>query len=283
VFESDDLAQLVWRTTPPGLPEAVTTLTLYRHSDLVDLDVALQKPERFGPESIFVTFPFSGPDPEFLLETAGAVYAADTEQLPDTSKDWYSIQHAVAVNSGKGGVLWGSFDAPLVQLGDFQTGRWARTLEARGGWVHSWLMNNLHFTNFQARQEGTRTYRYRFIPTAAAVSREQVRVFGRNLLEPLQARAYDGPVRLNGGAGLSVEPADRLLAELRPVADGSGTAVRLRLRNITGEPVDAIVGWHGPGEVRVQADDHADLLEGGGGVRIEAFRSADVLLRRFPE
>ena len=277
LLESDSVAQVVWRTTPPGLPDAVTTLTLYRDSEAVDLDVALAKPERFGPESIFVAFPFLAPDPEFLLETAGAVYAADTEQLPDTSKDWYSIQHAIGVNGGGAGVLWGSFDAPLVQLGDFQTGRWARTLETRGGWVNSWLMNNLHFTNFQARQEGTRTYRYRFAPMPAAVRRDEVRLFGRNLLEPLQARTYDGPVRLSGASGLRVEPADRVLAELRPVA---GDAVRLRLRNVTGDAVDVTVGWDGPGDVTVTTTDSS---EGGGGVRIEAFGSADLLLRRAGE
>ncbi|MFC0681116.1 hypothetical protein ACFFGH_25080 [Lysobacter korlensis] len=270
ILESDETTQIVWRSTPAGLPEAVTTLTLYRDSELLDLEVALAKPERFGPESIFVTFPFAVPDPDFLLETAGAVYAADTEQLPDTSKDWYSIQHAIAVNGDGTGILWGTFDAPLVQLGGFQTGRWARTLEARGGWVNSWLMNNLHFTNFQARQEGTRTYRYRFAPTPAPVLREEVRVFGRSLLEPLQARTYDGPVRLRGSSGLSVEPADRLLAELRPVR---GDAVRLRLRNVTAEPVEATVRWDGG------PDGTVEIVEGGG-VRLEGHGVADVLLRR---
>jgi hypothetical protein len=273
LLESDGVAQLVWRTTPQGLPEAVTTLTLYRDSELIDLDVALAKPERFGPESIFVAFPFRAEQPEFLLETAGAVYLAEAEQLPDTSKDWYSIQHAVAVNgggvTGGGGVLWGAFDAPLVQVGGFQTGRWARTLEARGGWVNSWLMNNLHFTNFQARQEGTRTYRYRFLPTPETVTREQVRVFGRDLALPLQARAYDGPVRLSGAGGLSVEPADRVLTELRPVA---GDAVRLRVRNLTADPVEVTVRFDDP-------DVEIDTPEGGG-VRLDGHGVADVLLRR---
>jgi alpha-mannosidase len=278
VLESEQVAQLSWRTTPPGLPEALTTLTLYRDLDVLDLEVALVKPERFGPESIFVSFPFlvdlaDGEQPEFLLETAGAVYTADTEQLPDTSKDWYSIQHAAAVNGGGRGMLWGSFDAPLVQLGDYQTGRWARALQSRGGHLHSWLMNNLHFTNFQARQEGTRTYRYRFTPTDQPVSKHQVRVFGRNLLEPLQARTYDGPVRLLGGSGLRVEPADRVLAELRPVAGG---AVRLRLRSISDEPLQVTVSWDPAGLVSLEgrADGRVELTPHG---------VADVLLRRADE
>ncbi len=265
IAEDDDLASITWRSAAPGVPAVTTTLTLYAHRDLLDLDVDVVKPESFGPESIFVTFPFAVSDPEFLLETAGAVYAAETEQLPDTSKDWFSIQHAVGVTNGSHGVLWGSFDAPLVQVGGIHTGRWARRLEVSGGQLNSWLMNNLHFTNFQARQEGTRRYRYRFAAVDGPVTREQVRVHGRNLLEPLQARQYTGPVPADGRSGLCVQPAERLLAEVRPLGEG---AVRVRLRNITGEPVDAVVSWQGTaGTV-------------GEGVRIGGHDAADVTLLR---
>lgn len=268
VTETEAWARIAWRTTPPGLPAATTTLTLYRDVDVVDLEVALVKPEAFGPESIHVAFPFRVADPELLLETAGAVYAAETEQLPDTSKDWYSIQHAVGVHApgADGGVLWGAVDAPLVQLGGLHTGEWARTLRAPTGYVSSWLMNNLHFTNFQARQEGTRTYRYRFAAVDGPVTRERVRVFGRDLAEPLQARAYDGPVTADGGLGLRVTPAERVLAEVRPMPDGS---VRVRLRNVGADPVAAEVGWDGPGRVA-----------GGGRVPLGPHGVGDVRLRR---
>jgi alpha-mannosidase len=103
---SDDLATITWRGAAPGVPAVTTALTVYRDLDVVDVEVELVKPERFGPESIFVTFPFAVADPQFLLETAGAVYAADAEQVPDTSKDWYSIQHAIGVTVGDRGVVW---------------------------------------------------------------------------------------------------------------------------------------------------------------------------------
>ncbi|WP_327027874.1 hypothetical protein OG989_19140 [Micromonospora sp. NBC_01740] len=265
ITESAELATITWRVTPADLPAATVALTLYRDADVVDLDVHLVKPARLEPESIFVAFPFAVPDPEFLLETAGAVYAAGTEQLPDTSRDWHSVQHAVGVTNRDHGILWGSFDAPLVQVGGFHTGRWARTLAVAGGQVNSWLMNNLHFTNFQASQDGTRRYRYRFAARSGPVTREQVRVYGRNLLEPLQARRYAGPVGVTGGSGLRVEPADRLLAEVRPAGD---QAVRVRLRNIGAEPVAATVEWAGPG------------VTGGGPVTVAGHGIADVTLRR---
>lgn len=257
--ESDGWASITWQTSAPGVPSIRTTVTLYADADVVDLDVDLVKPEHAGPESIFVAFPFAVDDPAFLVETAGAVYAAGAEQLPDTSMDWYSIQHAIGVTNGERGVLWGSFDAPLVQLGGFHTGEWARELDVRGGHVNSWLMNNLHFTNFQARQDGTRRYRYRFTAVDGALTREHVARYGRDLLEPLQARQYRGPVE-PGGRGLRVEPADRLLAEVRPAGGG---AVRVRLRGLTGEPVDAAVVWDGERYgVRVPGHSTADVVLG---------------------
>jgi hypothetical protein len=98
--------------TSVAAPDGHHDAHLYREVDVVDLDVDVVKPATLEPESIVVAFPFELADPQFLRETAGAVYAADTEQLPDTSKAWYSIQHAIGVTNQRHGVRWGSLDAP---------------------------------------------------------------------------------------------------------------------------------------------------------------------------
>lgn len=250
------VTEVSWEGSAPGIPRIVTTLVVADDSDDIDLDVWLSKPERFEPESVFVTFPFLVSDPEFVLETAGAVFRAESEQLPDTSKDWYSVQHAigVAARAGGPGVVWGTRDAPLVQVGGIHTGAWARSLAVEGGHVHSWLMNNLHFTNFQARQEVTRSFRYRFRPVAD-VAAEEVRTLGRDLLEPLQARHHRGRVVAGAAAPLSVEPSGALLVELAP----DGTAgVRAMLRNPTADDVVARLQvdrgrWHAPETALVPA------------------------------
>lgn len=193
VVDGNGWARIRWTSALPGLT-ATHTLTVFDGLDDIDLAVHLTKPERFGPESIFVSFPFDVTHPEFLVETAGAVFAAETEQLPDTSKDWYSVQHAVGVRGDGSAILWGTVDAPLVQLGGIRTGEWSRTLDASDGRIDSWVMNNLHFTNFQARQEFTGTLRYRFRPAEAEGLREAVATYGAALALPLQARAYTGPL-----------------------------------------------------------------------------------------
>jgi hypothetical protein len=258
VRRSGGVTEISWTTSCLGIPSIVTTLAVADDAPDIDVDVRMSKPERFEPESVFVSFPFAVERPEFLLETAGAVFAAEREQLPDTSKDWYSIQHAVGVAGDGSGVLWGTRDAPLVQVGGFHTGKWARRLDAESAVVNSWLMNNLHFTNFQARQEITRSFRYRIRP-AAAVDAAAVRRFGRDLLEPLQARHAPATPAAMPEPPLRVTPAESLLVELHPVHDGR---VRARLRNITAACVEAEVMRAGAGsvEVAVPAACVADVL-----------------------
>ncbi len=291
ITEAGDHLAMTWRTAGPTIDEAVATLRLYPGLDLVDLDVTITKAETFAPESVFIAFPFAATEPRFWLETAGEVYAAGTQQLPDTSKDWYSIQHAVGVDGPDGGVLWGSYDAPLVQVGANQTGRWARTLDAPSGHVNSWLMNNLHFTNFRAAQGGTDTFRYRFAARAGGVDPTEVRQFGRELLEPLSARQYAGSSRVDGASGLRVSPSDGVLVDVRPTGlDGD---VRLRMRSARSDPTTVEVGWDGPEPVEVRDTTAAEpvvrrpgqphvLAAGGPGlaVPLAAHGTVDVLLRK---
>lgn len=288
VSRADAHVAVSW-TSRLGAVRVASVLRLHPGSDLIDVDVTVTKDEVFAPESLFVVFPIAVADPRFLVETAGAAFTAEHEQLPDTSRDWYAFQHAVGVQGGNGsdGVLWGSYDAPLVQLGGFHTGAWARALEPSAGHIHSWLMNNLHFTNFRAAQGGVQTFRYRFAPRrhdAAAVRR-----FGDDLLRPLVTRQYAGPVAVDGAAGLRIEPADDLLVDLRP-ADSQGN-VRARLRSLVDTSVTATVAWHAVGVVEaspvVGQSAHAEqtaqwrrLGPDGVEVRVPALGVTDVLLRR---
>ncbi|WP_144762751.1 hypothetical protein [Curtobacterium sp. 9128] len=253
---------VTWRTWAVTVPAVETTITVHDDVDMVDLSVTMHKPYRRGPESVFVAFPWRVDGPRFLVETAGAVFVADAEQLPDTSRDWYSVQHAVGVVGEDGsGVLWTTRDVPLVQLGGFHTGQWAERLDVQDGLVASWVADTLHFTNFQPGQDASGTYRYRFAPRdgidAVAVARA-----GRDAALPLAARALPPGTARPGGTGVTVtvlegDP-DAVLVALRPVGD----AVRARVRNVG---VDAVV-------VRVQAPG------GSGSVRVEPADAGDVLL-----
>lgn len=211
------------------------TIRLAVVGKLVQLEVTVDKRERYEMESVFVTFPFLANKAKFLVETADSVFEAFEEQLPDTCRDWYSIQNAIGVSAGKGGVLWGSLDAPLVQLSGFHTGTWSRDRVAENGHINSWLYNNLYFTNFRASQSGRDTFRYSFEP-AATVDKSAVYNFGRRLSTPIIARALASSLRVQEMAHLLVRESQVEISNPFPTADG-GTLIRLRTSGITGPEV----------------------------------------------
>lgn len=225
--EGSGWSSISWSSSAPGIPEIVSTARIYDDFDTIDFDVTMVKPATLTPESIFIAFPFAISHPEFLLDTMGAVFRADKDQLPDTSKDWYSIQSCVGVRGEGQSVVWTTPDAPLVQLGDIQTGKWARDLHATTGHIYSWLMNNYHFTNFQASQDGTGTYRYRLEPFGPNISEDEVARAAWRARQALFAREYFGPINV-GSTGLAVHADSPVAADLRKVDDG----VVLRLRNL---------------------------------------------------
>ncbi len=45
-------------------------------------------------------------------------------------------------------------DAPLMQVGGINTGRWSKRLSVRNGHLYGWVMNNMWYANFPASQEG---------------------------------------------------------------------------------------------------------------------------------
>lgn len=223
-------ASIAWTSAVAGLSRHEHELHLLDGTGAVEYRVSVDKPVRDAFESVFVTFPFAVPEPEFLLETAGAVYRAGVDQLPDTSMDWFSVQHAVGVRGAGRGVLWATADAPLVRLGRHPVGAWSRRWAPVDGTVDSWVMNNLHFTNFQARQGGRTTFAYRFAPvTAAEVTASAVATAGDDAGGPLVARRLLADERVEDApAALEVAADDGVLVERRPLGGGR---VRVTLRN----------------------------------------------------
>jgi hypothetical protein len=222
------------------------------------VEVTVDKRERYDMESVFVTFPFRVDHPRFLVETADAVFEAFSEQLPDTCRDWHSIQYAVGVSGEGRGVLWGSLDAPLVQLSGFHTGTWSRDRIAGNGHINSWLYNNLYFTNFRAAQGGQDVFRYVFEPTSRA-DRDDVRTLGRRLATPVITRALASALRVAELPHLLVQESDIEISDPEPTADG---CARIRLSATSASRSVIHLGWS-KGSVQVSDGMVGGLLREG--------------------
>jgi hypothetical protein len=187
------------------------------------------------------------------FEIAGADMAPGTEQLPGTTLDWQTAQHWVEFSGTDVRVVWSPVEAPLVQFGDINTGKWQTTFRPANAWVFSYAMNNYWMTNFKASQEGRVEFRYSLTSAAPVVAaagaggagtgpapdRVASTRFGWEAHTPLAAAwipaGNKGPIASPQWSALSLNTPNVIVQALW--LDEDGTAV-VRLREIGGRPAD---------------------------------------------
>jgi alpha-mannosidase len=248
------------QTAAPFLPRIETTFTLYDRLKCIDVDVTLYKHESYEMEGVYVQFPFALDQPTFWLETANAHYRADLDQLPNSCRDWYSIQHGIGITDGTHSILWAAREAPLVQLGGYHTGKWSERLEAERGHLNSWLMNNLYFTNFKPAQGGHSRFQYRFTTQAGGLDGSEVRPFGEAFGVPPMGRL--APVETGAYQWLEIAPGNVQAQLLTPSRQHPRAAV-LRLKETAGRATEATIRWLGEAPATLYK---VDLLETQPGV-----------------
>jgi alpha-mannosidase len=248
---------IIMETAAPYLPRIETTVKLFDAVKWLEISILIDKTENYTMEGVYVAFPFALNHPQFWLETANAVYRADEEQLPDTCRDWYSVQHGIGVTDGNHSVLWATREAPLVQLSEIQTGKWLRELKPERGHLYAWLMNNLYFTNFKAAQGGQIRFNFRLTTRSGGLNGAEVRRWGEQYGNPSLARI--APLQPGTYEWLRVEPGNVIVQTLKPSLNHPGEFV-LRLKETAGKLTDTIITWRHTNDVRMF---QVDLLETG--------------------
>jgi alpha-mannosidase len=249
-------ASLVVRSAPKMCASLEQRIVLYDDVKRIDLVEVLDKQETFHPEAVYFAFPFRVGEapvpPGVRFEIAGADMAPGTEQLPGTTLDWQTAQHWVEFSGTEARVVWSPIEAPLVQFGDINTGKWQTSFRPSNAWVFSYAMNNYWMTNFKASQEGRVEFRYSLtstapVPAAAAGAappsdRTASTRFGWEVHTPLVAAWIParnrGPIADVEGSALSVDAPNVIVQALWLDADGAAV---VRLREIGGRPAEAVL------------------------------------------
>jgi hypothetical protein len=174
--------------------------------------------------------------------------APGKEQLPGTTLDWHAVQNWVEFSGKDARVVWSPVEAPLVQFGDINTGKWLKELDLTNAWVFSYAMNNYWMTNFKASQEGRVEFRYSLtsappsgggIGAESASDRVAASRFGWDVHTPLVATwlpaRNEGRIKTAGESFLSVDKPNIIVQALWLDADGTPVA---RLREIAGRATD---------------------------------------------
>ena len=197
-----------------------TEIRLYDTEKRIELRFAVRKLPVPSPEALYVALPFQAPNSKMLYEAQGGCVTPGDDQIPGSSSDWQTLQSFVSIRSADGQIVTGSEQVPLVQLGDFNLGKWQPVTRVEKPHVYSWVMNNYWFTNFRNEQQGEFKFHY-YLTSTKDTSRTFATRFGWGSRTPLATRVLP-PVK-NGAlrepqklSTLAIAAPNLLVVETRP-------------------------------------------------------------------
>jgi alpha-mannosidase len=248
---------------------AQAEIRLYDTEKRIELHFDIRKLPVPTPEAVYVALPFQSPEWKMVYEGQGGIVTPGETQIPGSSSDWQTIQSFLSVRSVAGQIIVGSEQAPLVQLGDFNLGKWMPITRIAKPYVYSWVMNNYWFTNFRTEQEGEFKWHYYLTSTTDSSTATATR-FGWNSRVPLVTRVLPPVKGLTATrttasvGGSTVIPVmafpvpNLLVVEQRPAADRKG--IVLHLREVAGQPA-ALAKKAVVSAARVSRIDEVNVLE----------------------
>jgi alpha-mannosidase len=229
-------SSLIIRSKAKPCPSIEQEIVLYDGIKRIDIVDRLMKDEVLDPEALYFAFPFRVRGAQARFELAGATMRPETEQLPRTTRDWHTVQSWVELSGPTGSVVWSPLEAPLVQFGDINTGKWLEKLDLRNAFVFSYAMNNYWMTNFKAGQGGAFTFRYAVTSRSGGSDPLASTRFGWEAQNPLAAvwipEQGRGGFSASGQSFIELDKPNILVQAVKRPSVGGG--ITLRLREVAG-------------------------------------------------
>ncbi len=172
-------ASMTWRSSLPFVRRVETEFRLWRGLKRIEVEVRLDKQPCEAYDSLYVAFPFQLDAPRAVVQSCGAVFEAEREQLPGSCRDFYAVEHFAALEGEQGWAALCPVEAPLVLFGDFTFGRWADHLTLDRACFYSWLANNFWYTNFPGYQLGHLRFRFTLTTGRGPLDRAAAEHLGR--------------------------------------------------------------------------------------------------------
>ena len=117
-------------------------------------------------------------------------------------------------------LIFVSHEAPIMQFGNINTGRFKYNAVPESTHLYSWPMNNYWVTNFNADQRGMYTWTYNFTSTSSSDNEKATR-FSWSARVPFLARVIPGgkkdPSKLDERSIISNIPGNVLLINATPL------------------------------------------------------------------
>ena len=219
----------------PGCRSVRVAYSLPAHRKSLSVSYLLDKIHLTDPESVYFPFPLALSAPRFVLDLDGVPTIPEEEQLPGSSRDWYSVGRWGAVSDGDTTVTLVPLDAPLVQVGGITTGHWVTRLEPEAATLVSWALNNHWHTNFKASQGGEMLFRYVLTSREGGHDPVSSARFAAETVTPPVVVPGKGASDRETRSFATLAPAGAGMLWFKPSEDGRG--VIARVQNPSGESV----------------------------------------------
>lgn len=215
-------------------------IRLYKNEKKIQFAYSMIKKQVYEPEAAYVAFPFNSDESQVFFEAQGGTVRPGKDQLPGSASDWSGVQNFTSVRSKEGQIVLVSPEAPLMEFGDINTGKFQEVSAVKKPHIYSYILNNYWRTNFRAAQEGALVWTYD-ITSSADTSNGYATKFGWGCRVPLVStlKPSDGKDSLLTGLSvLNLANSDLHLVFSRPAMNGNGAILCLRELNGRGASFD---------------------------------------------
>ena len=216
----------------PGCRNLSREIRLVSGLNRLDIVNIVDKEKIRTKEGVHFAFPLNVPSGVMRMDIPWAVARPELDQIAGACKNWFTVQRWIDTSNDEFGVTWATIDAPLVEVGAITAEiPWIEKLEPTQT-LYSYVMNNYWFTNYKADQEGPTPFRYSLKPHVGGYNAIDAARFGIEQSQPLVAVPTATPKGRPTVLGpfspwLTVEPADVIVAALKPSNDGKAWIIRL--------------------------------------------------------
>ena len=276
------IRSLLIESDAPGCKKLTREVRVVNGLDYVEIIDTVDKLPVREVEGVHFGFAFNVPNPVVHINSPGAVFRPEKDQLPGACKNWFEVERWADVSNDKYGITWVTADAPLLELGGLTANLPRKQPNPNAYMKHiepsatfySWVMNNHWHTNYRAYQEGEVTFRYFIRPHKAYDPVEAAR-FGIEATEPLIAVPARSAKPL--ASRLQVEGEGVLVSAMKPSDDGH--AIIVRLYGASGKDATARLNWSDPVPKKTWLSDASEQPLKEAGDRIEVPGWGTVTLR----
>jgi len=228
----------------------------YHTQKRIDFTFTINKKLISDPESIYIAFPFKLVDAEILFDVAGGLIRAGADQLPGSSNDWNMVQNAVIIRNNDSQIVLGIHEAPLMQFGAINTGRFESGAAPESAHIFGWPMNNYWVTNFNADQRGEFEWTYSVISQNSTVNSHALRhpaVYRVPFITRIRPAAANADSRVSEGSLMSAIPENIKLVNTKPHPERH--SVLLHFRELDGITTEFTPQLHVNGEIGLYQTD----------------------------